>query len=222
MPQTKHSVQIGEQFGLWTVTRGLFYKETQDGRRRIYCTCQCSCEAERDVDPRNLTTGKSLGCVDCRNGSTDKNPHFRHGMCDTKAYECWAAMKDRCRNPKCNGYPDYGGRGIEVAERWNDFNNFYADMGDPPTKEHSIERKDVNGHYEPENCVWETNAAQSRNRRNNRFLTYKDRTMCLADWAIELGMKFTTLQSRLDDYGWSVEDALSLPVARGTTRISRK
>jgi hypothetical protein len=85
-------------------------------------------------------------------------------MCNTRVYHVWEAMLARCFNPRNANYPDYGGRGITVCERWLKFENFYADMGDPPLGR-SIHRIDNDGNYEPENCEWATQSVQNANRR---------------------------------------------------------
>ena len=87
-------------------------------------------------------------------------------------YATWIAMKARCYNPKCRDFPDYGERGIEVCERWrNDFTAFLSDMGERPSKAHSLDREENDGPYSPDNCRWATKAEQSNNRRNNRKIS---------------------------------------------------
>lgn len=82
----------------------------------------------------------------------------------TGTYDVWVSMKQRCFNSRCPKYPDYGGRGITVCERWLIFNNFYEDMGDKP-EELTLERVNNDGDYEPNNCKWATRSEQNRNRR---------------------------------------------------------
>jgi hypothetical protein len=119
-------------------------------------------------------------------------------------------MLSRCRNPRASGYENYGGRGIKVCDRWRDFAAFYSDMGDPPLGK-SIERKDVNGDYEPGNCVWAGAKEQARNTRRNILLTHDGRTMCLMDWAAEIGLRWEALYARFTRLGWTVEAALTRP-----------
>lgn len=88
----------------------------------------------------------------------------RHGMSHTPTYKTWEMMMQRCTNPKFDSYSNYGGRGIEVCERWKDFRLFYKDMGDRP-KGKTLDRKDNDGGYSPENCKWSTQSEQLRNTR---------------------------------------------------------
>lgn len=89
------------------------------------------------------------------------------GLSRTPEYKAWKDMRLRCSNPKHKDYPNYGGRGIKVCERWqNSVQAFVADMGPRPSKDHSLDRKENSGNYEPDNCRWATKLEQSRNRRN--------------------------------------------------------
>jgi hypothetical protein len=127
-------------------------------------------------------------------------------------YRSWAQMKQRCLNPKHTAYKNYGGRGITVCAAWvNDYSTFFRDMGERPSLDHSIDRIDNNGNYEPGNCRWATRIQQGRNRRDNRLLLYKGETKTLSEWSELLGISGITIGHRLDTHGWSVEKALSVP-----------
>ncbi|WP_143565689.1 hypothetical protein [Sinorhizobium fredii] len=87
-----------------------------------------------------------------------------HGGTRLPEYRVWAGMHQRCNNPKSTRYAKYGGRGIMICERWNSFENFLADMGPRPTPDHSIDRRDNDGNYEPGNCRWATRSEQQQNK----------------------------------------------------------
>ncbi|HCP78957.1 MAG: hypothetical protein CML16_03100 [Pusillimonas sp.] len=94
--------------------------------------------------------------------------HIRHGLSDTATYNTWIKIRDRCSNPRNAKYPDYGGRGITVCDRWHVFENFLSDMGTKPAPELSIDRINNDGDYEPGNCRWATAKQQANNRRAAR------------------------------------------------------
>lgn len=131
-------------------------------------------------------------------------------------YKVWHAMIERCRNPNDPSYKDYGGRGIRVCDAWHDFAQFREDMGRRPTGG-TIERKDVNGQYEPSNCVWAQQIDQANNRRNNRRLTLGQETLTLSQWARRAGMAKTTLRHRLNA-GWNLDEALTRGFSGGQRR----
>lgn len=130
----------------------------------------------------------------------------------TPTWSSWINMKRRCLYQSYSGYPNYGGRGIKICDRWLSFKNFYADMGERPEGT-SLDRIDVNGDYCPENCRWATSVQQARNTTRVKVITYAGKTLCLSAWAEELGISRKTLLHRLN-YGWSVEKAFKEPVRR--------
>jgi hypothetical protein len=139
---------------------------------------------------------------------------FRHGFRDHDIYEIWCGMKKRCYNAACSSFPRYGGRGIQVCERWRkSVAAFYADMGDRPSKLHTLERIDNNGHYEPGNCRWATRAEQNNNTKRTRFITHDGLTLSMKEWADRCGMNRGTLVSRVVQHKWPVSRALTTPVA---------
>lgn len=128
-------------------------------------------------------------------------------------YVAWAEMIKRCENPNCKSYERYGARGITVCSRWRkDFAAFLADMGPKPSPEHSLDRRDNSGNYDPENCRWATRKEQARNRRTSRLITFNGESKTLAEWGEIRGMNPLTLRIRIHA-GWSLEDALMKPLA---------
>lgn len=109
-----------------------------------------------------------------------KHGHASNGR-ETPEYKAWKNMRRRCENPNHPRYKDWGGRGIKVCERWHDFRNFYADMGPKPGPEFSLDRKNNNGNYEPENCRWATRSQQQRNARPKSTGPHRQR------WFLALG-----------------------------------
>lgn len=116
-------------------------------------------------------------------------------------------MMARCYNPKIFQFPWYGEEGVRVCERWHDFILFFIDMG-PRPKGMTIERIDGKLDYHPSNCIWDTQANQSRNKRNNVWIEFNGTTMCLKDWSKVLGVKYCTLWMRLKS-GFSIEKAFN-------------
>lgn len=112
-------------------------------------------------------------------------------------FESYMDMKRRCYNQRCANYPNYGGRGIKVCDRWlESFNNFAVDMG-IREKHLTLDRIDVNGDYEPSNCRWVDRTTQNNNQRRSRFITYNGQTKTLAQWVVDLGIKRTTIRCRI-------------------------
>lgn len=158
----------GGMYGMWTVLYRLQEPST-NGRKKYVCRCLCG--TMREVDGRHLSNGTSSSCG-CAGIDALKERFTTHGMTGTPTYSSWANMRQRCTNPQNEEWVNYGGRGIQILDGWEDFQRFYADMGDCPTG-YSIDRKDVNAHYCKENCRWSDNGVQSHGRRK---LVYKNTT----------------------------------------------
>lgn len=133
--------------------------------------CRCSCGEIINVLSSKLKSGKTKSCGCLKSEISKKNiekahtANVTHGMSDSPEYAIWLAMFQRCENPNNNKYHLYGSRGIKVCDRWRLFENFIADMGMRPSDEHSIDRRNENGHYEPNNCYWATIEQQNSHLR---------------------------------------------------------
>jgi hypothetical protein len=198
----------GQKFGRLTVLR-LASERAPGGKAQWVCLCECG--NEKTTPGLFLRKGyaRSCGCLQREHQQTRS---ITHGLSRTSEYRIWGLMIDRCTNPNSPTYQHYGARGIQVCERWRKFENFLADMGNRPSPQHSIERKNNAGNYEPQNCKWATKREQTRNRRTSRMLTFEGQTRTVAEWADITGIQSRTIRARLDEQRWSVERALTVPV----------
>lgn len=205
----------GRTFGLLTVKSYAGHLRIgSESRRRCLWDCVCNCGVILRMRGDHLMSGntKSCGCATKALASAANQVHgLSRGAGRRAEYRIWRGMRDRCLNPNTPAYPNYGGRGITVCERWNDAAAFYADMGPRPSPKHTLERLNNEIGYSPENCKWATRKEQSNNTRQNRILTFNGEIRTLTQWAESLGVCVGTIHARIR-YGWSVERALSQPV----------
>lgn len=122
-------------------------------------------------------------------------------------YYIWSSMKDRCRNPNSSGWERYGGRGISVCEEWNDFKTFVRDMGERPSKAHTLDRIDNNLGYSKENCRWATNLEQQRNQERTRRVAIEGVEYLVCELHHLSGLKHDTIVMRAAK-GMSYEDVI--------------
>lgn len=157
-------LEQNEKYGFLTVIK---YSH-KDRHQQPYYLVRCVCGTEKSVREYRLKSGNTKSC-----GCMKKYHPMKHGMHNTPIYAVWEAMVQRCCNPKCKAYKNYGGRGISICKEWREsFLNFYNDMGERPSSKHTLERINVNGNYEPSNCKWATWKEQSLNKRirSNQYI----------------------------------------------------
>ena len=155
------SVAVGETYGKLTV---LSESGRENGNRSWLCKCECG--ENTTARGYRLVNGRtsSCGCDTTRKLTASR---LTHGRSRDKVYRQYHGMINRCTNPRQANYPAYGGSGVKVCQRWlTSFEHFIADMGEPPTPNHTIERRRNGLGYEPGNCYWASRLVQARNRRN--------------------------------------------------------
>jgi hypothetical protein len=204
----------GQKFGRLTVIHRIENKYSKATK----FLCQCSCGKEVPVNAASLKNGTTKSCG-CYHQEIRSQSLTTHGMSKIPLYRTWKAMMSRCYNTHHMGYPDYGGRGITVCQQWHDFPTWYAYMGEPPSKNHTIERIDNNGNYEPSNCRWATRKEQANNKSNNRIIEFNGQTKTLKQWAEVIKMPYKTLHARLNQANWSIEKSFKTPLRRHSKYI---
>lgn len=200
----------GQKYGLITILEIYPYRKGDGGTRRGLVVCDCSPNKPYEMNIYNLGTGhtKSCGCLQETNAGRYQKTHGKTG---TRIYNIYLGMVSRCTKEYNPTYKYYGARGVKVCDRWlESFENFYKDMGDPPTETHSLDRIDVYGNYEPSNCRWATPLVQGNNKRNHRKMTLNGETKNLSEWGRELGIEPSVILGRLKR-GWTEEEALKTP-----------
>lgn len=182
---------VGKTYNFLTVIEDI-------GNRKIRCRCVCG--KEITSFRTNVLNNKSKSC-NCQG----------RGIAKKRTIRAWSLMKYRCNTPTSSDYPNYGGRGVKVCERWQEsFINFFEDMGDCEDNL-TLDRIDVNGDYEPSNCRWADMETQMNNRRNNRYVTYNGEKTTIAVLARKTKMGKGTLTRRLD-MGMTAEQAIITPI----------
>jgi hypothetical protein len=191
---------IGKKFGTLLVLNEI---KERDKNGFILYQVRCECGKVKNVLGSSLRNGGSRSCNKCHTLTGT------HGMWKSREFRIWTSMKSRCSNPNDANYKNYGARGIKVCDEWvNNFKQFYLDMGD--SNGLSIDRINVNGIYEKDNCRWIDMKTQSRNKRNNIFYKINGVEKCISEICEELNMASSTFRNRLTR-GWSIEKIISTP-----------
>lgn len=202
-PHDTTSVRIGQKIGRLTIRA----TGRKPGTYRYIAVCDCACGKENHlarIDGIVKGTSRSCGCL-------QKDAVTTHGRSQHPLWRKWHQMHLRCEDPRNSHFENYGGRGIKICKRWHDLENFIADMYPSYFKGAEIDRKDVNGNYEPDNCQWLTHSEQAANKQNTIYLTLNGRTQRLVEWAKELGFNAVTLRNRKNIYKWDDEKILTTP-----------
>lgn len=210
---------VGQKFGHWLALKEGPPKTYPTGRTHRTMVCQCDCGAEGIVELGDLRSGhsKSCGCYRREVASRlitkrcTKHGHARRRR-PSATYRIWRDMANRCSNPNHSKYPNYGGRGITVCDRWQGkqgYENFLADMGERP-KGLSLDRIDNNGNYEPGNCRWATLMEQGNNKRNNVIIQHNGREYTLAQLARKYGIKYGRFRYYYIRKGFTVKQTIEV------------
>lgn len=194
---TLKRIAIGNVFGRLTVQAliGSFRYPSGEPYRKWLCYCECGTTCE--VASPNLSRGdtQSCGCL-MRQRAAEANT--KHGHAGNRTYETWCAIKSRCENPTYPGYKAYGGRGIFVCEEWRtSYERFLSDMGERPSADHSIDRKNNAGPYSKDNCRWATRTEQANNRRSNRLIEWDGVKMTARQWSEKTGIPYQLIRGRV-------------------------
>lgn len=195
----------GDRVERWTV---LDEAPQRPGGREFHCRCDCG--ETSIVREYALTSGTSKSCG-CLQREIAGDLRRTHGQVGTPEYDIWRGMIYRCHNPGDKAFVYYGARGIVVCDRWREsVLNFIEDMGPRPSPKHSVDRRENDGPYSPENCYWATQPEQMGHTRRSHWLTFNSETRILTEWAAIIGVSPCTIHSRLRK-GWTIERTLTEP-----------
>lgn len=199
----------GQTFGRLRVMR-----ENHRRDRIVFWNCQCKCGNTTVVRTKSLRTGNTMSCG-CYRKERAKQANTTHGgasrrLGEHRLYLTWCNMRQRCEYPNNNRYYCYGARGIRVCDAWKDFSVFLHDMEASWKPGLTIERKDNNGYYCKENCLWATTRQQARNTSANHRIEFEGNNMILQDWAKKTGLCHSALLWRIKS-GWTTREVLTTP-----------
>jgi hypothetical protein len=184
-------------------------RKTKGGQPKTRWNCLCECGITKVVDRQSLTCGRvrSCGCL-AKELLSDRNR--THGRTRTKEYRAWAHAKDRCHRKTDARYHIYGARGISMCPEWrNSFEQFFADMG-PAPEGFTLERRDSNKGYCPENCIWADRITQANNTCTNRIVEFHGKKMTLAQCARSAGVVYKSLHHFVNFHRLPTEQAVEL------------
>ena len=207
---------VGKKFGRLTVIVFRKVKSGENTSWRWDCKCECG-NIVTGLKPSSVRSGstKSCGCLKMEQNSKNLwEKRRKHGKTDTRIYGIWSHMRSRCKNANNKAYKNYGGRGICVCEEWeNDFENFYNwAINNGYSENLTIERKDVNKGYSPDNCCWISLSDQAKNKRNIRYVELDGEKIPLKEACDRIGLPYKAIHLRITRYGMDFETAISKPI----------
>lgn len=204
-----NSEYVGKKFNKLTILAECINKNNTKYRK---FRCKCDCGTIRILDKRSVIIGTTKSCG-CLHKQLAKEVNTKHGDSKTRLYKIWLHMKSRCYNTSDAKYKNYGERGIIICQEWNDFikfkewakNNGYKD-------DLTIERIDVNGNYEPSNCIWVDLSNQTINKTTSHYFKYRDKVYFLKDLVNIFNKSYKSLykelviNKNLDKYGLEISN----------------
>ena len=197
----KHNLR-GRTFGTLTVLEF----DIKSSPERTRWVCRCACGEVKSVMTQNLLKGDVQSC-----GRGMCHPNAKHGgrINRDPEYSAWCSIKQRCYSPTCPNFARWGGRGIKMCDQWlNNYEQFLADVGRKPSPDHTLDRRNNDGNYEPGNVRWVTATVQQNNKRTNRIVEFNGRKQSVGMWATEMGVHRNLILRRLNK-GWSVQRAIT-------------
>lgn len=205
VPSPKRADLLGTRFGRLVVVKDLGSNEI--GHALWLCKCDCGNEYQATTNHLHFGNINSCGCLKLEGNNK------KHGQSESRIYQTYRGMKDRCFNKNSVRYETHGARGISICDEWlgkDGFENFYKwAMENGYREDLTIDRIDNDGNYEPSNCRWADNITQCNNKTTNVLVTYDGETHTVAEWARIVGIKYGTLYARLFRRHWEVERALT-------------
>lgn len=200
---------LNKKYNSLTIIKEVEPKRDSKGHKVRQVECSCDCGNVKVVNLNDVKSGKTKSCG-CKKALSNTS----HGMCKTPEYNSWRNMIKRCYNSDHSAYKNYGGRGIKVCDEWkSSFMSFYRDMGKRPERT-TLDRIDVNGDYNKENCRWASTKTQNINKRNVKSLSHNGVNRTVREWyeyfeMSKKNVKYTTFLSRIVRLGWSLDESVA-------------